>query len=59
MPYAHDMSRWVCDYFVGAEGVVVPDEERFCELVRGYTKDPCGRLKRMENGTYVLDSVLA
>lgn len=52
MPYAHEMSRWVCDYFVPAKDVVVADPERFCKIVRNYTHDPCGRLVRTENGTY-------
>lgn len=54
MPYAYEMSRWICDYFVASPGVVVANETRFCSIVRNYEHDPCGRLVRLENGTYVV-----
>jgi len=56
MPYAWQMSRWICDYFVPSGDVRVT--ERFCSIVRGYENDPCGRLVHMGNGTYILNKTL-
>jgi hypothetical protein len=65
MPIAHEMSIWFCDYFIkvaedpSRPDVVVSRPDRFCQLVRNYTKDPCGRLERREDtGTYELRSDL-
>jgi len=60
MPNAFDLADWLLTYFIPlAEDksrldVVIPNTERFRELVKDYKKDPCGRLQRMENGTYAL-----
>lgn len=54
MPYAYEMSRWFCEYFVVAPGVIVANVTRFCSIVRDYANDPCGRLVRLENGTYIV-----
>jgi hypothetical protein len=55
MPYAYEMSVWICDYFVTpGSGVEVGDRDRFCEMVRDYKNDPCGRLIHFGNGTYAL-----
>jgi len=53
MPYAYEMSIWICRYFVGSEGVHVPSRARFCSLVQDYANDPCGVLVRHVNGSYV------
>jgi hypothetical protein len=65
MPIAHEMSIWFCDYFIqvakdpSRPDVVVPRPDRFCQVVRNYTNDPCGRLERREDtGTYELRSDL-
>jgi hypothetical protein len=54
MPYAYEMSQWICDYFVESPDVIVANRTRFCATVRAYANDPCGRLVRLPNGTYVL-----
>jgi len=56
MPYAWQMSRWICDYFVPSGDVRVT--EGFCSIVRDYENDPCGRLVHVGNGTYVLNNSL-
>lgn len=60
MPYAYEMSKWICDYFVPLaedetrDDVWVANPDRFCSIVRDYANDPCDRLVRMENGEYEL-----
>ena len=59
MPHAYNMSSWFCDYLVPAakdenQNVYMTDPDRFCEKVRSYAEDPCNRLHRLENGTFVL-----
>lgn len=54
MPYAWEMSQWICAYFVPSPDVVVANHTRFCSIVKDYANDPCGRLVRMPNGTYIL-----
>jgi len=56
MPYAYEMSQWICTYFVAAPDVVVANHTRFCSIVRNYANDPCGRLIRLVNGTYVINA---
>jgi hypothetical protein len=65
MPIAHEMSIWFCDYFIqvakdpSRPDVVVSRPDRFCQVVRNYTNDPCGRLERREDtGIYELRSDL-
>jgi len=59
MPYAHEMSIWICEYFVKSPDVFVPGgNDKFCSIVKEYTKDPCDRLIRDRNGTYVLQEEL-
>merc|ERR1711957_691859 len=60
MPYAWQMSRWICDYMVPlGKDVHIASGDRFCSIVRNYVNDPCGRLAHMGNGTYVLNTTLA
>ena len=59
MPHAYNMSSWFCNYLVPAAkdeniNVYMTDPDRFCDLVRSYVEDPCDRLHRLDNGTYVL-----
>lgn len=54
MPYAYEMSKWVCDYFVASPDVHVANHKRFCSIVRNYANDPCGRLIRTEGGNYMI-----
>ncbi len=59
MPNAYNMSKWLCDFFVpvakdkNRKDVVIPDPDKFCSLVKDYAEDPCKRLVRLDNGTYV------
>ena len=59
MPHSYNMSSWFCDYLVPAakdenQNVYMADPDRFCEKVRSYAEDPCNRLRRLDNGTFVL-----
>jgi len=60
MPYGYEMSIWLCDYLLvhvaDDNNFIIPDPDRFCKIIRGYSKDPCGRLIRSDNGTYILGS---
>lgn len=56
MPFGWEMSKWVCDYFIKkGRDVYVSSADHFCEIIETYSKDPCGRLVRLDNGTYILD----
>eukprot|EP00559_Dactyliosolen_fragilissimus_P007719 CAMPEP_0184859434 /NCGR_PEP_ID=MMETSP0580-20130426/4439_1 /TAXON_ID=1118495 /ORGANISM="Dactyliosolen fragilissimus" /LENGTH=342 /DNA_ID=CAMNT_0027356065 /DNA_START=162 /DNA_END=1190 /DNA_ORIENTATION=+ len=60
MPYAYEMSVWLQDYFIpvakneNRPDVVISSDDSLFELVESYKNDPCGRLIRLVNGTYVL-----
>jgi len=59
MPYAYELSVWMQDYFIPvakdeSSSVTVPNPDKLIALVEEYKKDPCGRLYRLTNGTYVL-----
>jgi hypothetical protein len=62
MPYSYELSKWLQRFFLPVAknpqrpDVRVADVERLRTIVRGYTKDPCNRLVRTGNGTYVLNS---
>lgn len=64
MPYSYDLSTWLQRYFLPVANnpsrpdVRVADVERLTTVVRSYTQDPCKRLVRTENGTYVLNYTL-
>lgn len=64
MPHAYNMSIWICEYLVPVaknetrDDVIIANPDRFCEIVRKYGEDPCNRLVRMSNGTYILDQKL-
>jgi len=61
MPYAYELSVWMQDYFIPvakneSSGVTIPNPNAMIALVEEYKKDPCGRLYRLQNGTYVLNT---
>ncbi len=62
MPEAYDLSMWLQKYFIPLaknetrKDVRISRPDRFIELVEDYKKDPCGRLVRLDNGTYVLEA---
>ena len=55
MPFGWEISKWLCRYFIKGRDVYVSSADHFCEIIETYSKDPCGRLVRMDNGTYILD----
>jgi hypothetical protein len=63
MPYSYELSTWLQRYFLpvaknpNRPDVRVADVERLTTIVRSYTEDPCNRLVRTENGTYVLNNM--
>jgi hypothetical protein len=62
MPYSYELSMWLRRYFLPVANdpnrpdVRVANVERFAAITRSYTEDPCHRLIRTENGTYVLNA---
>lgn len=60
LPHAYNMSKWFCEYLVpvakddSRNDVIIANPDSFCELVKKYGNDPCNRLIRIDNGTYVL-----
>ena len=60
MPESYDLSTWLLKYFIplskdpNRNDVVIPRPENFRNLVEAYKFDPCKRLIRLENGTFVL-----
>jgi hypothetical protein len=62
MPYSHEISTWLQRYFLPVADnprrpdVRVANVERLTVIVRSYMEDPCKRLVRTGNGTYVLNS---
>ena len=59
MPIAYEVGTWLQDYFLplakneSRTDVVVPRPETFHKFVEAYKVDPCGKLKRLDNGSYV------
>jgi len=52
--HGHQMSQWICPYFVKqGKDVYVSSQDYLCLLVEKYAEDPCGKLVRMDNGTYM------
>lgn len=57
---SYDLSTWLQHYFIPLgeddtkEDVIIPKPERLRELVEEYKYDPCERLIRLGNGTFVL-----
>jgi len=49
---------WLQEYFIpvakdeSRPDVVIARPDRMMELVEDYKVDPCGKLQRLENGTY-------
>jgi hypothetical protein len=60
MPYSYELSVWMLKYFLPVANdpnrpdVVVADVERLSGIVKSYADDPCDRLIRTVNGTFVL-----
>ena len=58
--HGYNMSQWFCNYIVpvakdeSRNDLTIANPDHFCELVKTYGEDPCHRLVRMDNGTYVL-----
>ena len=60
MPIAHELSSWLLEYFIpvgkdkSRTDVIIPRTDIFGDLVEDYKKDFCGKLIRLDDGTYVL-----
>jgi len=60
MPYAYDLSEWLQRYLIPVAkntsrlDVVIAHPDSFVELVESYKYDPCKRLARSVNGTFVV-----
>ena len=60
MPYAYELSVWLHDYLIPvarneSSDVTIANVDIFAHLVESHKKDPCNRLYRLNNGTYVQD----
>lgn len=59
MPIAYNLSAWLQDYLIpiaknkNRVDVTIPRPDTFAKLVEEYKVDPCGKLKRLNNGTYI------
>jgi len=59
MPYAYEISQWTCRYFIQSKDVYVANPTKFCEILKEFEKDPCGKFVRDEmNGEYVLPAAM-
>jgi hypothetical protein len=62
MPYSYELSVWLRQYFLPIardptrNDVRVANLDRLYRIVDDYARDPCDRLIRRHNGTYVLNS---
>jgi hypothetical protein len=62
MLFSYDLSVWLLDYFIpvakneSRPDVVIGQIDSFIDKVKDYKLDPCRRLVRLDNGTYVLPS---
>lgn len=60
MPISFEVGTWLQKYFIplaknkSRTDVVIPNADKFFELVEKYKYDPCKKLKRLDNGTFVL-----
>ena len=58
MPIAYNVSVWLVDYLIPTsrvrEDVTIPKVKKFAEIVESYKVDPCKKLKRLDDGTYIL-----
>jgi len=60
MPIAHEMSVWLKRFFIpvaldkNRPDVVIPNIDGFSKITAAYTNDPCGRLLRQSDGSYIL-----
>jgi len=59
MPMSYEVAVWLQEYLIplakneSRTDVVISRPDTFHELVETYKVDPCGKLKRLDNGTYV------
>ena len=55
LEHGYQMANWICPYFVEkGDKVFVSSKDYLCELVSQYQVDPCNRLVRSGNETYVI-----
>lgn len=60
MPRAYELSMWLQGYLIPIAmdktrpDVIIPNATRFIDLVEMYKYDPCGKLIRQEDGTYIV-----
>ena len=60
MPISYELYVWLDRFFQpvavdpNRPDVVVPQPEQFFGLIQRYSQDPCGRLERTDDGSYVL-----
>jgi len=55
LEHGYQMVHWICPYFVDkGDKVFVSSKDYLCELVSQYQFDPCNRLVRSGNETYVI-----
>jgi hypothetical protein len=62
MPYSYELSVWLQKFFLpiardaSRADVFVADVDNFTAIIKNYALDPCQRLIRMDNGTYILNA---
>ncbi|KAG7364413.1 hypothetical protein IV203_037615 [Nitzschia inconspicua] len=62
MPYSYEL--WMQKYFLpvaedpNRPDVMVADAGRLSDILKSYLEDPCGRLTRTSNGTFVLKTTI-
>mmetsp|Transcript_6375 Transcript_6375/g.8508 ORF Transcript_6375/g.8508 Transcript_6375/m.8508 type:complete len:393 (+) Transcript_6375:151-1329(+) len=60
MQISYEVATWLQNYFIplskdeSRTDVVIPRPDTFYELVESYKLDPCEKLRRLDNGTYIL-----
>jgi len=60
MLISYDLAMWMQNYFIpvakdeSRSDVVIPRPDRMMELLESYKLDPCGKLVRLDNGTYII-----
>jgi len=53
LEHGYQMNKWICAYFLKGDGVAVSSKDDLCELIEQYQIDPCNKLVRTGNETYV------
>mmetsp|Transcript_20950 Transcript_20950/g.31595 ORF Transcript_20950/g.31595 Transcript_20950/m.31595 type:complete len:408 (+) Transcript_20950:176-1399(+) len=58
MPISYNVSLWLQKYFIPIakkrDDVTISNLEKFAKIVERYKFDPCGKLRRLDNGTFIL-----